>query len=332
MIYNNWGELFYVTGTPNFWASNFVTVVYPWWMTLLFTLAGISSFYALDKRSAKEYERERIHKLLIPFLSGLVLIVPVQSYIADVFHNGYTGGYLKHLIVFFTRITDLYGSDGGFTPGHLWFILYLYLISMVMVPVMSRYKKAERKINTEKITMAVLLPMFLIILISKPILEIGGKSIGESLACFAIGFFLLSSEQVQKRLEKNRLLLTVLFLAAIAGRLILASVGQTEGIIWDFEQVMVTWFGILAILGMGKRYLNRSNGVTAYFSKAAFPLYYFHQSLLVILAYFCVRYIQPMWGQFLVIMTGTFVLSILCYEICRRWTVTSFLFGIKHQK
>lgn len=92
---------------------------------------------------------------------------------------------------------------------------------------------------------------------------------------------------------------------------------------------MLSWFGILAILGVGKRYLNISNDITKYFSKAAFSLYYFHQTVLVVLGFFILKYINIAWLQFALIMTGSFIISILLYEIFRRFKISSFLFGIK---
>ena len=329
MIYNNWGEIFYVTGAPYNLPSYFVSIVYPWWMTLLFTIAGISSFYAFKKRTMKEYAKERVEKLLIPLLVGLVVIIPIQSYIADVFHNGYTGGYFEHYKVFFTKYTYLTGQDGGFTPGHLWFMLYLFVISMIMLPFMNKYSQSSKKINGSKVLMVHLLPIFIVILICTPILEIGGKSLGESLACFAIGFFLLSDELIQEKLEKNSFLLMMLFLFAILVRIILQYNDFGNGLIWDIEQRMVTWVGILAILGTGKKYLNKSNTVTRYFSKAAFPLYYFHQSVLVVLGYFVLKYTSIVWIQFSIIMIGSFIITIMCYEVFRRFKISSFLFGIK---
>ena len=139
MIYNNWNEAFYITGKPSIIASLFVTQVYPWWMTLLFTLAGVSSFHALNSKTNKEFIFERLKKLFVPFLFGIILIVSVQSYIADIFYNNYKGSYFSHLKIFFTKFTDLTGGDGGFTPGHLWFVLYLFVISLVMFPFMKKY-------------------------------------------------------------------------------------------------------------------------------------------------------------------------------------------------
>jgi glucans biosynthesis protein C len=331
MIYNNWGEVFYITGKPFDLPSLFVTVVYPWWMTLLFTLAGISSNYAIQRRSIKEYAKERMAKLLVPLLVGLVIIIPIQSYIADVFHEGYSGGYFEHYKIFFTKFTYLTGQDGGFTPAHLWFILYLFLISMFMLPWMYLYHRSGKRIDGSKVLLLHLLPLFLVILIFTPILEIGGKSIGEALACFAIGFFLLSNEKIQERIEKNRFVLTILFLIVVLVRMLLSFHNLDRGLLWDMEQRTVTWFGILSFLGIGKRYFNHSNAYTRYLSKAAFPLYYFHQSILVVIGYFVLKYVNNIWLQFTMILFGTFGISILCYEVFRRFKISSFLFGIKFE-
>lgn len=330
MIFNNWGELFYITSKPYSLPSNFVSLVYPWWMNLMFTIAGISTYYALQKRTTKEYAKERFQKLFLPLLVGIVVIIPVQSYIANVYHHNYAGGYFRHYQVFFSKFTNLTGQDGGFTPGHLWFMLYLYIISMVMLINMKGFLIKKSQYDGSKVKIVHLVPMFLLILLCTPILELGGKSIGESFICFVLGFFLLSYEKVQETLERNYKLLLLLFLSAILGRLIMQFY-DVEGLLFDIEQRVLSWFGILAILGFGKRFLNHSNSLTTYFSKAAFSLYYFHQSILVVLGFFVLKQVDNVRIQFLLIMVGSFILSLLFYEIFRRNKVTSILFGIKYK-
>ncbi len=331
MIFNTFGEPFYVFSKPVTVFSEFVVAVYPWWMTLLFTIAGISSAYALKKRSGKEYAKERVSKLLIPFLFGMVILIPVQSYIADVFHNAYAGGYFKHYGVFFTKFTDLTGYDGGFTPAHTWFMLYLFVISMISLPIMLWYGKLKNKIDGNKITMPMLLPMFMLILLMTPIIELGGKSIGESLACFLIGFFLLSLDEVQDRLAKYRMPLGVSWVVLMALRSFMYLNNFGYGLAWDIEQRILTWIGILAILGLGKKYLNFNNKFTQYFSPAAFPIYFFHQSVLVIVAFYVVKLTDIISLQFALILIMSFVITLLCYEIFKRFSVTCFMFGIKNK-
>jgi len=329
MVFNTFGEPFYVFSAPVKAFSEFVIVVYPWWMTLLFTIAGISSAYALKKRSGKEYAKERVFKLLIPFIFGIVIIIPVQSYIADIFHNGYSGGYFEHYIIFFTKFTSLTGYDGGFTPAHTWFMLYLFVISMISLPIMLWYRERDKKVDGNKITMSMLLPMFILILLMTPIIELGGKSVGEFLACFLLGFFILSLDEIQDKLMKYRMQLGVSWVVLMVLRSYMHLNNVGYGLLWDIEQRILTWIGILAILGLGKRYLNFNNKFTQYFSTAAFPIYFLHQSVLVIVAFFTLKLTSIILLQFPLIIVVSFVITVLCYEIFRRFSVTCFIFGIK---
>lgn len=82
----------------------FSTAVYPWYMTLLFTLAGMSSKYSLQKRSNKQFIGERVKKLIIPFLFGLFVLVPAMTYTGEVYFNDYKGTYLGQYRLFFQKL------------------------------------------------------------------------------------------------------------------------------------------------------------------------------------------------------------------------------------
>lgn len=87
-------------------------------MTILFVIAGMSCKYSLLKRTNKQFVVERIEKLIIPFFFGVLALVPIMTYTAEVFFNGYTGTYWQQYELFFTKETDLTGYHGGFTPAH----------------------------------------------------------------------------------------------------------------------------------------------------------------------------------------------------------------------
>ncbi len=328
MIFNNLGESWYIHSQSNTWATLFVIGVYPWWMSVLFALAGISTVYALKKRTAKQYVQERFFKLFIPILSAIILLIPVQPYIADIYFNGYTGSYFEHLSTYFT-LTDFSGYDGHFTPGHTWFMLYLFIISMVSLPLMMWYKNQEKKLNGRTLNMLKILPMFIIILICTPILDIGGKSIGEFAACFLLGYFVLSMEEVQERLQKYYIPLGTAWIILIIIRCIMYRMEVTNGFLWTVEQRMLSWIGILAIIALGKRFLEFNNAFTKYFTPAAFPFYFFHQSFVVIVGYIIIKQVHTALIQYVSIVAISFILTIFMYELCRRTAVTRFLFGIK---
>lgn len=129
VAYNSWGEANYIFFERVNPIASIVVFISPWFMPLIFLLAGVSAAFSLKKRSSSDFIKERLKRLGIPLISGIIFINPVLSFIADKNHNGYGGGYFEHYSVFFTKFTDLTGYDGGFTLGHLWFIAVLIVIS-----------------------------------------------------------------------------------------------------------------------------------------------------------------------------------------------------------
>jgi hypothetical protein len=51
-----------------------------WFMRLLFFVSGISAFYALKKRTNKQYFAERCKRLLLPTAVAIIFICPVMAY------------------------------------------------------------------------------------------------------------------------------------------------------------------------------------------------------------------------------------------------------------
>ena len=329
MIYNSFGENFYVKGPGIRLFNDFILFTSPWFMPLLFVIAGISSSYALKKRSETEYLKERFFKLLLPFLSGLLIYIPIQTYYAERFHNNYTGGYFHQYYLFFTKPTDLSGYTGGFTPGNLWFILYLFLISLLLLPVNRLYRKFSPGADGLRIKLIPVLPLFLLPLIMNPILNFSGKSIGENLALFLLGYFVLSNEDLQSELEKQRYKLS----SAAAVLLVLLYVinysSWSTDLLYGIASFPVKWTCILAILGLGKHSLNFKNSITTYLSKASFPVYIFHQSWLVAAAYYAFRITDHTLLQVIIILTSSILLTFINYELLRRLPLTRLLFGIK---
>lgn len=333
MIYNGFGENFYIKASAVPVLNDFIFVVSPWFMPLMFVLAGMSAFYALEKRTPGQFINERFRKLFIPLVAGILLIVPVQTYYAERFHNGYTGGYFEQYILFFTKPTNLSGYTGGFTPAHLWFILYLFIYSMALLPVFRRYRQSARQPLADKLPLPAILPLSLVASLLSPVLNFGGKSMGYYLAFFLLGYFILASDAVQQKLEKYRWGLFAAFVVLTIFRL---TIGDT---VYSYSQILfglfydfMAWLGILAFIGLGKRYLNISNKVTQYFAAGSFPIYIFHQTVLVAVAYYALGFTYSVPLQVACIIGGTFIITLAVYEVFRRISVTRFLFGIKNRQ
>lgn len=332
MIYNGFGEGFYVQGAVSNTLTGFILVVQPWFMPFLFVLAGISTRYALENRTPGQYIKERTFRLFIPLLTGILLLVPIQTYFAERFHNGYTSGYLAQYKLFFGRAAGYTEYSGGFTLAHLWFIFYLFIISMVALPLILLFKKIRSPIpiTVQQIPLAALFPLCLITLLFSNILNFDGKSIGEYFALFMWGYLLLWDESMQKKLEQYRWHLTIVaVLLGVAYFFTWRINGITTGLLFDIRMRFYGWVAVLALLGLGKAYLNFKNKFTAYMSAASFPVYILHQSALVAVAFYVLHFTDILALQFLLILVGSIVPTFLCYELLRRTKVTRFILGIK---
>jgi peptidoglycan/LPS O-acetylase OafA/YrhL len=295
-------------------------------MPLLFVVAGISSFYALQKNQKKEFVIARIQKLLIPLFFGILTICPFLTYFAERYHNEYSGTYFQQYILFFTKETNLSGYNGGFTPAHLWFILYLFIISLIALPFIHFIPK---KINTiiEKMNIFALLSLFLIPLLGQFILNIGGKSIGEFFCYFIIGYYVFSNEKIIEQLVKYRWLLGIISIICVPLFLII-----DNNILTIIVGKFYGFCSIFFLMGIGKTKLNFSNKITAYFSNISFGIYLFHLSWITVIAYYAIQNIQNIYIQAVTITLLSVPFTIITVELLRRIIITRFMFCLKKGK
>ncbi len=330
MAWNFWEEPNYVFFEGNRAISSIVVFLSPYFMPILFVLAGISTRFALRKRTGREYLAERVRKLIIPLLFGTAVLMPVLCYIGDKFNFAYDKGFFQHYAVFFTRFTDLTGADGGFSFGQFWFLLYLFVISALCLGVLTLIKKCRSE-NQKS------LPFPLVIALGLPLpwlgdlLSIGGKSLAEFTYLFLIGYFVFTDEKTIDKAEKYRwpMLCTGTAAAIINVYLFIWSDKELE-ILNNIADCTAEWFMIIALLGMAKRYLNHSGKVSDYMNSRSF-LFYIYHFIWVVLSQYLLH--KSIGNQTWVIFAGTLLISYLltfvCCEISIRIPFLCFLTGTK---
>lgn len=326
MIWNDFGSRFYIWQGENKLLSTLIVLVNPWFMPILFVLAGMSARYALEKRTYKEFIVQRIIKLLIPFLFGMIVLVPVQTWYARKFFDNYEGGFWDNWIYFFTYLTDFSGYDGAFTPGHLWFILYLFLISMISLAVFHFIPYGKLAASVEKMPVIGILLLFLPIWLMYYLGNFGGFSIGKNLALYLTGYYVLSNDQVMEKLHKNRKWLVGL---CLPGTIVSMTLYYKFSYYGDMWVNFIGWISILVLMFAGKRFLNKQTGFTKYFNKASYPIYILHQSVLVVLAYYIMQLNDVLAVQVFGVCIGSFLLTVLAYELIRQIPIVRKAVGIR---
>ncbi len=331
MAWNVWGEPNYIYFEGNRLIGSIIISCSPYFMPLLFVLAGVSTKYALLKRTNKEYLIERIKRLFVPFLFGIVVLMPIMTYIADKFNCSYSGGFLEHYSIFLTKYTDLIGADGGFSLGQFWFLLYLLVISVVSVGIIALSK---RFVSKTEIT----IPFFLVCILGLPLpllselLSIGGKSLVEYTYLFLLGYFVFADEKIVSKSEKNCWLLFGIGLVATILNVYLFIWVDKEFILLNtITKYVSEWIMIIALIGLAKKYLNFSGKVSSYMNKRIFLFYIYHFIWVVLFQYILYEVIG---NHTFVLFTGTVLLSywvtFVCCEISIRIPFLCFLTGSKY--
>lgn len=296
-------------------------VIYPWFMVLLFLIAGMSSRYSLDHRTERQFLKERAAKLLVPSTLGLFVI----HWITGIF-NLKMGGALEYIPSFLWYPISVISGIGP-----LWFIQMLFLFSCVLV-FLRKLDKKDRIWNVcGKINLPVLFLLFVLIWGAS---QVGNVPVlvmyrfGIYLAAFLLGYYVFSHEYVQEMAAKAALpLLPVAMIgAAIYTWYYYGSVYTEPGCLQSFYTNLYLWIMILVILGCGKRYLDKETGFTRYMTVSSFGIYILHYPVLItigyILHYDCHL---PLILNYVLAFAGEVIITFFLYEIIKRIPVIRWL-------
>jgi peptidoglycan/LPS O-acetylase OafA/YrhL len=310
-----------------------------WHMPLLFLLAGAATYLALGRRSRKEYAGERLRRLAVPFIFGILVLVPPQTWYGARFNSGYDGSFLHYLFGGdFLRVEA--GRDdyyGGLGTGHLWFILYLLVFSLAALPLWGgRRRDRSRLVGLSRLLAhpagwpAAGIALGAI----AEFLDIDGESPFLYFAFFLLGYLALCSEEFMAAAHRWVWVTLPLgvagdvwWIASASWRNGLAdsSVGKVGSV---FAGMTAAWLLILGLLGLGSRFLNRHSPTLEYLAEGSYAIYILHQTVIVVLAFYVIRIGTPWEVQWLLLLAGAVAGTFLLYEGLRRVNWLRFLFGM----
>ena len=326
-IFNGAGILGGIPGAASIPAFDWVAcMIYPWFMVLLFVIAGMSARYALQKRSRKQFIKERTAKLLIPSTLGLFVIHWITGYL-----NIKMGGGLA-----FIPPALLYPISAVSGTGPLWFIQMLFVFSCILVPLQKMDQRDRVWALCGKGNLPVVLLLFIPIfgaaqILNMPVLTM--YRFGIYFTAFLIGYYVFSHEETLRIIEQARI--PMLCCSVIAAVFYLTRYGGSNFTAPDCLQSVITnlylWVVILAIIGCGRKYFNWETGFTRYMTKSSFGIYILHYPFLTATGYFLHYYadLSPMWN-YAIALAVELILALTANELIRRVPILRyFVLGIK---
>ena len=337
-------EPWYIWADSKSWLATIIFILcIPWHMPVLFFLAGASTIFSLSSRSGKRYILERVKKLIIPFILGMLILVPPQGYFARVSRGRPVGNYFQQYKYFWTTISDI-PYDGGLGPAHLWFILYLFIISIIGLFIIRSFKKEGMKKFLlrlkDKLTNKYSLVFSVLVLFIADMtpLAIAQKNILIFLIVFLMGYIVYGDKDYLVYIDKKKrksLIITVIFFVFYTGVILPyynLNNNDNKGlkVILSIMRNGAMITTIVAIIGYGRKYLTRRGKILDYLNKACFPIYILHQPVIVLIAYYLLNYyVLSTYLSILIILVSSVPITFGIYEIFRRIKITKYLIGVK---
>lgn len=338
LIYFHTAAIFYRGDLGEFYIKNdlssremesFILFVHQWHMPLFFLLSGAATWFALLFRTPGEYVTERFKRLFIPFLFGTVVLVPPQVYYRLLSNPDYHDSYLRFYPQFFNGIRP----QGNFEWSQLWFVIYLFVFSLIALPLFLHLRGEASQRSLSKLAAFVEKPGA-IFLLALPLAIIEGalrprwpgfQNLYDDWANFFLylfyfiyGYIICSDARFGQAIDRHlrsELLMAVASMSVLFGLWgtdIVPTRGYSlEYILYQMFRGVNSWFWVIALLGLGRRYLNFNNRVLQYGSEASYPFYIIHNTILVTIGFYVVRWNTGVMEKFLVISTASLVASTL---------------------
>jgi peptidoglycan/LPS O-acetylase OafA/YrhL len=329
--------------------TGFIAFMFPWGMPFFFLLAGAGSYFALRRRTAGAFARERFNRLMIPYFVGALALMPIMLYF-EWLHKSQTGLLTNSFMDF---VLD---RNVGFTPVwfgalgyHLWFLGFLFAFSILCLPIFQWLKGAAGQRLTTRLArlgertgciVLFFVPLALIRLALHPFFpqEHSWADFSVQMAFFLLGYLMFSHETFLVAIRRDwrihlalGILATAAALAASKGSLDIETPPRTVLNVFFWVLVAVDgWCWSLFVVFIGMRFLDFSNKLLEYSQQAIVPFFVFHQPVIIILAYYAVQWPAPLAIKLVFVLAGSFLVTLGIYELLiRRIAPLSRLFGMK---
>jgi hypothetical protein len=328
-------------------------------MPLFFMISGAGTFFALKRRSYARYIVERVKRLLIPYVIGSILLTPIQGYFEVIHKKIYSGTFFQFITdgtvlqYFIVRFRDVGWGPRVFGAWgfHLWFLGFLFLYSLLALPIFRWLKGENGSRFTDNIVKLVskrmgvllfVLPLALIQILLNPLFpnQNDWADFLYQFFFFIYGYVLFSDERFLEAIQKDWLIL--LFLSIVSSVLILSTVasGFTDSISvpQSFTALVIrwgvysinSWVWIISLIIFGIKYLHYESNWLKYSNQAVMSFYLIHHPVIIGIAFYVVQWDVGIVIKIVSVIFSSFVITLGVYELLiKRISFLSNLMGVK---
>jgi glucan biosynthesis protein C len=333
----------------------------PWRLLILFIVSGAATRFMADKMRPRALLGIRAARLLPPLMFVTVVIVPPISFVTVQQWYGYRGSLVDFLGHYFTA--DNHFCQAGHcmpvpvpNPFHLWFVLYLWIYTMLLICLLAWAQGAlrtlQRALEQALSGWGLIVWPVAYLALSRFALESRFPQTLDLIhdwynhavyfGGFLFGFSIARSDGIWAALERlrARALIGALVSYAIIGAYVASMLKDgavnpapaavplrvVGAMIGGSEQ----WLWIAAAFGFAHHYLSQRDGpVRRYLTDAIFPFYIIHMLTVVVGGYYLTRLGLDVRLEYALLIAATTLSCFVTYEIVRRVAWLRPWFGLK---
>ncbi|MBF0481068.1 MAG: acyltransferase family protein [Desulfovibrionaceae bacterium] len=328
-----------------------------WLMPVFFLIAGAGSSFSLSRKSSFQFIYERTKRLLVPFIFYLVILIPPQLYMESIQSNTFHGSFFSFFPSAFNNIgIDLTNPHLiTFPQKHLWFLWYLFFMSVITLPVLrwlsgekgkTLIARLAKMTENSKTIFIFFAPMAMIRIVLAPAFP-QYQNYADFIYWTLIviyGFILYSDERFEEAMIKERWSAFIIGILCYTGFLLVGLNGhfvalfehpthRLDSVLFEIFWSLNAWSWLIFFISTAKKYLHYSNKFLSYSNEALLPFYIIHKTVILIVAFNMASFPINLYAKFIFLLVVSFAVTMLLYEyIVRRVNVLRFLSGLTPKK
>jgi hypothetical protein len=325
-----------------------------WRMFLIFLVSGAGTWFAMKSRKGA-FVKDRVRRLLVPFLFGILLIIPPQRFYEWIMFRDFSGSYSDFILSYFPQqLGDTMGSSVllwfGHLGTHIWYLPFLFVMTVVILPLLNKIRKGGFDFTWLKTMMKsnygvfiLVIPMIIVRVLLKPIYSeyTDWADFFVYLIPFLYGFLFMSDPEFINIIKKKMYLFLVVGLLS-STYFLYTGLQSPENVqeylhpsfsLYHLEISIVSMFiaysWILFFLGFFAKHMNFKHSILVPANVSILPIYVLHQTLIIVIGYYVVNTDLSIFLKFIIIAFTAIPASVLLYKIIQTNNVLRFLFGLK---
>ena len=317
-------------------------------MPFFFILAGMSTFYALEfmksrKIKNSKYLLDRSVRLMVPLIIGIFTHIALQVYLERIYSSEFSGSFFNFYPEYFKGIYE-FGGNFAIFGHHLWFLLLLFVFSVIAFPLFLFLRKENVKARFLRITKffrrpgmiyLLIIPIFLFELVNSfingRIPVFGGWTIISQFFFYFYGYALALDKEFKTTIEKHAVPAIIVGVISATGLGLTAFLFPNQPL-FLFLAALYAWSWLIALFTLGSKYLNKNNKARKYLNELVLPFYILHQTLILVIGFFVIPLDFLIITKYVIIGVSAFVAASLLLIVIREENTLRFLFGMRIKK